>query len=552
MQYPLSHYLKHLKNDIPSSLVVFLVALPLCLGIALASGAPLLSGLVTGIVGGLVVALLSGSQLAVSGPAAGLTVIVLSGIERVGTFEGFLCAVILAGIIQVVLGFAKAGTIGLYFPSSVIKGMLSAIGLILILKQIPHFLGIDADFFGDIAFFQPDGRNTFSEIWYAVSHVAGGAAIIGLVSLSLLYLWERPLIKRSAFTGILPGALIAVILGVLLNIVFKNFFPALEVSPEHLVSIPEISSLTALGNELQFPDFSFLLNKEVLITAFTIAMIASLETLLSIEAIDKLDPARHRTPYNRELKAQGVGNIIAGFLGGIPMTAVIVRGSTNISAGGKTKASAFLHGFFLLGSVLLIPHILNLIPLSALAAVLLSVGYKLTKPKLFKAQWKLGKEQFIPFMVTIVAILFTDLLIGIIIGMSVGVYFILKANYSTPYFFSVEESADHKSIKVHLSEHVTFLNKANITLFLEKLPENCTVEIDGDNAHYIDYDVLEAIYDFQETAREKNIKMILRNLPGEGERGGINVNHNKIHLLPQKAASKRKWQISKVFTKAAE
>ncbi|QCR23141.1 SulP family inorganic anion transporter [Pontibacter sp. SGAir0037] len=507
------NYLAHLGKDIPSGLVVFFVALPLCLGISLASGAPLFSGIVTGIVGGMLVAWLSGSQLAVSGPAAGLTVIVLNGIETLGSFESFLLAVVLAGIIQVALGFLKAGVIGLYFPSSVIKGMLAAIGLILILKQIPHFMGADEDFFGEMEFFQPDGRNTFTEIGHALSGIQVGALIIGIISLVLILAWDSPRLKRFKFFKLVPGALVAVLLSILLNYIFINFIPEIAVSATHLVNLPVISGISGLTQELRFLSLEHLTSPSLYIVAFTIAIVASLETLLSVEAIDKLDPHKRRTPNNRELKAQGIGNIVAGLLGGLPMTAVIVRGTTNVSAGAQTKVSSFIHGTFLMLSVLFLANFMNQIPLSALAAVLLVVGYKLTKPALFRTQFKLGYEQFLPFFITVVAIMFSDLLIGICIGLVVGVIFILKANYKSPYFYHKEEHKDKEVIRIKLSEHVSFLNKASIVLTLENLPDNSYVIIDGENSEFIDYDVLEAIQEFKNTAHERNIKLEIYNVP---------------------------------------
>lgn len=508
-----TNYLGHLSKDIPSGLVVFFVALPLCLGISLASGAPLFSGIVTGIVGGMLVAWLSGSQLAVSGPAAGLTVIVLNGIETLGSFESFLLAVVLAGIIQLVLGFLKAGIIGLYFPSSVIRGMLAAIGLILILKQIPHFMGADDDFFGEMQFFQPDGRNTFSEIGYAFSRIQVGALMVGIISLALMLVWDKPQLKRYKFFKLVPGALIAVLVSIGLNILLKNFFPAIAISSTHMVNLPIINGISGLTKELSFLSFEQLTNPSLYIVAITIAIVASLETLLSIEAIDKIDPHKRRTPNNRELKAQGVGNIVSGLLGGLPMTAVIVRGSTNVAAGAQTKMSTFVHGLFLMLSVFFLAEFMNLIPLSALAAVLLIVGYKLTKPALYKAQFKLGYEQFIPFVVTVLAILFTDLLIGISIGLAVGIIYILKANYKSPYFYHKEEHKDKEIIRIKLSEHVSFLNKASIVLTLEHLPHNSHVIIDGDRSEFIDYDVLEAIQEFKNTAHERNIYVEVVNIP---------------------------------------
>ncbi|MFT2009373.1 SulP family inorganic anion transporter [Pontibacter sp. 13R65] len=499
------NYLAHLAKDIPSGLVVFFVALPLCLGISLASGAPLFAGIVTGIVGGVLVSWLSGSQLSVSGPAAGLTVIVLNGIATLGSYESFLLAVVLAGVLQLILGFVKAGVIGLYFPSSVIKGMLAAIGLILILKQIPHFMGADDDFFGEMAFFQPDGRNTFSEIGYAFSKIQLGALLIGCIAIAIILLWDNPKIKSHKILSFVPGALIAVLVSIGVNALFLQFVPELAVSSTHLVNLPIINGFGGLVDELTFMSFEQLSNPSLYVVAFTIAIVASLETLLSVEAIDKLDPHKRRTPNNRELKAQGVGNIVAGLLGGLPMTAVIVRGSTNLAAGAQTKVSAFVHGLFLALSVLLLAGFINQIPLSALAAVLLVVGYKLTKPLLYINQFKLGHEQFIPFIVTVLAILFTDLLIGIFVGLSIGIFYILKANYISPYFFHKEEHKNKEVIRIKLSEHVSFLNKASIILTLEKLPNDSHVIIDGANSEYIDYDVLEAIQNFKKSAPERNI-----------------------------------------------
>lgn len=511
-------YIKEFRSDIPSGLVVFLVALPLCLGIALASGAPLFSGIITGIVGGIVVGFLSGSHLSVSGPAAGLTVIVLSAITELGSFEIFLLAVVLAGVIQIVMGYLKAGIIGLYFPSSVIKGMLTAIGLILILKQLPHFLGVDQEAFGATQYGDGEGHNTFTNFFFALQHIQPGALIVGVLSLAILIFWERPFIKKQNWSKIVPGALVAVVISIIANIIFGMVSPALAIESSHLVKLPILNGGSP-GTEkiLTLPDFSAIANPLVWKTALVIAIIASLETLLSVEAVDKLDPHKRHTPNNRELKAQGVGNILAGLIGGLPMTAVIVRSTANLESGARTKMSAVYHGIFLLVAVVLIPNILNLIPLSALAAVLLMVGYKLAKPKLFAQQYKNGWEQFIPFVVTVVAILFTDLLIGITIGMVVGIFFILKANYKTPYFYHAEEHPDsngHKQITIVLSEHVSFINKASLQLTLDHLPANSTVTIDGSRSQDIDFDALNIIKDFASTADERNIQLEVKNLPG--------------------------------------
>lgn len=516
MKESYAHYLKEFRSDLPAGIVVFLVALPLCLGIALASGAPLFSGIITGVVGGMVVGFLSGSHLSVSGPAAGLTVIVLGAIAELGSFESFLLAVVLAGVIQLVMGYLKAGIIGLYFPSSVIKGMLAAIGLILILKQIPHFLGVDQEAFGTTEYADGAGHNTFTNFFFSLQHILPGAFLVGIISLGLLILWERPFIKNKSWSNILPGALIAVVMSVVINAILTAVMPAWSIESSHLVNLPILNGEEGVLSLLTTPNFSGILNPVVWKVAVVIAIIASLETLLSVEAVDKLDPHKRRTPNNRELKAQGVGNIIAGLIGGIPMTAVIVRSTANLESGAKTKLSAVYHGIFLVVAVLLIPNILNLIPLSALAAVLLMVGYKLAKPKLFAQQYKNGWEQFIPFMVTIVAILFTDLLIGITIGMVVGIYFILKANYKTPYFYHDEEHPDNnggKQITLMLSEHVSFINKASLQLTLEHMPHNSKVIIDGTRSQDIDFDALTIIEDFASTAHERNIEVVLKDIP---------------------------------------
>ncbi|MCB2378949.1 SulP family inorganic anion transporter [Hymenobacter sp. BT635] len=510
---PSANYLKSLGKDAPAGLVVFLVALPLCLGISLASGAPLLAGVITGIVGGVLVSWLSGSQLSVSGPAAGLTAIMLTAISTLGSFEAVLTATVVAGLIQLALGFMKAGIIGMYFPSSVIKGMLAAIGLILILKQIPHFLGADTDYFEDMNFLQFDGQNTFSAIVSASNAISWGSALIGVVSLIVLIIWESKPVKSVAALKLVPGALIVVVLSILMNLLFSSMAPDLQVRPEHLVKLPQISSFADLTRELSFPDWSALTRGSTYIVAFTIAIVASIETLLSVEAVDKLDPHKRHTPQNRELKAQGVGNIVAALLGGLPLTAVIVRSSANINSGGQTRMSAFIHGLLLLGSLLFLASVLNLIPLSALAAVLLMVGFKLTKPALFRTQWRLGWDQFLPFIVTVVAILFTDLLKGVAVGLAVGVFYILKANLESAYFFHNEPTHEPGVMHIKLSEHVSFLNKASIVTTFERLAPNTKVILDGTESEVIDYDVLEAIENFRLTAAERGIELELRGIP---------------------------------------
>jgi MFS superfamily sulfate permease-like transporter len=504
-----------LKNDLTASLVVFLVALPLCLGIAMASGAPLFAGIITGVVGGIVVGLLSGSPLGVSGPAAGLTVIVLTAIESLGAYEAFLLAVVLAGFLQIVAGYAKAGIIGYYFPNSVIKGMLAGIGLILILKQIPHAFGYDADFEGDMSFYQPDGENTFTELFRSLNYISLGATIISMLSLAILIFWEKPILRRFGFFRLVPGAVVVVVLGIVLNTVFRLYFPELALAGNHLVSLPVPESLAGFFSIFTLPDFSHITNPEVYTVAFTLAIVASLETLLSVEAVDKLDPYKRITPTNRELKAQGVGNMLAGMIGGLPLTQVIVRSSANVTSGGKTKKSAVFHGIFLMVSVLAIPTLLNQIPLASLAAVLLMIGYKLAKVSLFQGMYRLGWAQFLPFVVTIGAILLTDLLRGIAIGMVVAFFYILKNNYKTSYFFRKEKTPHGEKTVLELSENTTFLNKGNILATLNKLPENSYVVIDGTRAVDIDHDVVEILHDFYNTAApRKNIRVEFKSVDG--------------------------------------
>ncbi|MFN0032417.1 MAG: SulP family inorganic anion transporter [Flavobacteriales bacterium] len=505
---------QYLKNDLPAGLVVFLVALPLCLGIALASNAPLFSGIIAGIVGGTVVAFVSGSSLSVSGPAAGLTVIVVDSIEKLGTFEVFLLAVVIAGILQIVLGFLKAGIIGYYFPSSVIKGMLAAIGIILILKQIPHALGYDKDSEGDFDFIQKDGANTFTEIWNAIQHPQLGAIIIALVCIAVLILWERPFLKKFSFFRIVPGALIVVIIGIIMNEFFKLQNPTLSLSGDTLVRLPVSNNSSEFFSHFTLPDFSAFGNYQVYIVALTIAIIASLESLLSVEAADKLDPHKRNTPANRELKAQGIGNLISGLIGGLPLTAVIVRTSANINAGGKTKLSAIFHGLLLLVSVIFLAPLLNKIPLACLAALLLMVGYKLAKVSLFKSMYHLGWAQFLPFIVTVLAIQFSDLLKGIAVGLLVAMFVILRNNFKRAFTVNKSMIQNREEVSITFSENVTFLNKGGIGQVLDEVQENSTLIIDGVKCHNIDLDVLELIHDFKTgPAQLKSIKVVLRHIP---------------------------------------
>ncbi len=500
--------LSNLKYDFPASIVVFLVAVPLCLGIALASGAPLFSGIIAGIVGGIVVGALSGSQLGVSGPAAGLAVIVLVAIQELGAFDIFLLAVVLGGIFQLLLGFARAGIIGYYFPSSVIKGMLSGIGIIIILKQIPHAFGYDKDYEGSLAFTSADGHNTLSQLYYMFEAISPGAVLITVVSLGILILWEQGFMKKIKLFQIVQGPLIVVSAGILLNLIFQGI-PSLALSADQMVAIPVPETLGGFFAQFTFPDFSQIGNSAVWITGITIAVVASLETLLCLEATDKLDPFKRVTPANQELKAQGVGNILSGLIGGLPITQVIVRSSTNIQSGGRTKVSAILHGFILLGCAMAIPAILNLIPLASLAAILFLVGYKLAKPELFKKMYKLGQQHFVPFMVTILGIVFTDLLMGIGIGLAVAIFYILYNNYKKPFLFELDKHVQDGAIRLELAEDVTFINKASIQRALTQIPDGAKVIIDASKSLHIDHDVVEIIEEFQTNAKYRNIELEL-------------------------------------------
>jgi MFS superfamily sulfate permease-like transporter len=505
------------KSDIPSSVVVFFVALPLCLGIALASGAPLFSGLIAGIVGGIVVGSLSGSKVGVSGPAAGLAAIVLTAIGTLGSYEIFLLAVVLGGVLQLISGFLKAGIIAYYFPSSVIKGMLTGIGIIIILKQIPHFFGYDADPEGDFAFFQIDGENTFSEIFKSLNYIQLGSTIIGIIGLAVLLLWDNILSKKAKIFQIIQGPVVAVVLGIIYY-VFTKTNDTLAIAQSHMVSVPVPKDAASFFGQFSLPDFSAITNPEVWVVAFTIAIVASLETLLCVEATDKLDPNKNVTPTNKELLAQGTGNIISGMIGGLPITQVIVRSSANIQSGGKSKLSAILHGILLLISVMIIPSLLNMIPLSVLAAILLIVGYKLAKPSLFKSMYQLGWKQFTPFIVTILGIVFTDLLKGIGLGLAVGIVIILIKSFQNSHFLHKEgEDIDDGRIKMTLAEEVTFINKGAILKELDQIPENSYLALDVRNTRYLDNDIIEILEDFVFKAKERNITIKLISERGEVE-----------------------------------
>lgn len=496
----------NIKGDLSAGLVVFLIAVPLCLGIALASGAPLFSGMIAGIVGGLVVGFFSGSHLSVSGPAAGLTAIVLSAITTLGNFESFLLAVLLAGIIQLVLGFIKAGAVANYFPSNVITGMLTAIGIIIILKQIPHAFGYDADTISDMAFIQTDGENSFSALLSTLNHIHFGAVIIAIISIAILLYWSK--IPK---VGVVPAPLVAVLAGVGINQLFLSTGSVLGLEQSHLVTLPIAATFNDFFGQFTLPNFGELANSKVWVVAATIAVVASIETLLNLEATDKLDPMKRYSSPNRELKAQGIGNIVSGLIGGMPITSVIVRSSANINSGGRTKLATMTHGTLLLVCAALIPALLNKIPYATLAAVLLVTGYKLCKPSVFKKMFEKGKYQWIPFAVTVVVIVFTDLLVGVGVGLGVSVLFLLWGNLKSPYFFHKEKYRTGDLIRLELAQEVSFLNKANILLTLDKLPENSTVVIDASRTAYIDQDVLEIIREFtQIKAPQNKIKVVLK------------------------------------------
>jgi MFS superfamily sulfate permease-like transporter len=506
----LAYYGEHLKNDLSAGLVVFLVALPLCLGIALASGAPLFSGVITGIIGGLVVSWLSGSQLSVSGPAAGLTVIVMSAIQTLGSFQTLLFSVMLAGLIQIGLGVLQAGIIGAYFPVAVIKGMLAAIGLILILKQIPHAVGYDADYEGDESWSQSDTHTTLSEISYSLEALSPGAVVVSVVAIVIMLLWETAPFKKKPLLSLLPGPLVAVLWGIGFNLYARQYNPDWSIEQKHLVNLPPIPDLAGFIHQLSLPDFSQWSNPAVYTIALTLALVASLETLLSLEATDKLDPLRRMAPTNRELIAQGIGNLLCGLTGGLPMTAVIVRSSANVNAGGRTKVACFVHGILLLLSVLFMGKYLNQIPLSSLAAILLMTGYKLAKPKFFIDMFHKGASQIIPFIVTIFSILFTDLLTGIGVGMVLGLYYVIRTNFHA----AITLTRHGNNYLLRMNKDVSFLNKPVLRQCIASIEPDSHVIIDGSRAIFIDHDILETLQDFIYSASDDGITVELKNLTG--------------------------------------
>jgi carbonic anhydrase len=493
---------ENLKKDLPAGLVVFLVALPLCLGVALASGAPIISGIISGVIGGIVVGIISRSHISVSGPAAGLTAVVFSAIHQLGDFQTFLMAVVIAGVLQIIGAYGRAGIIANYIPSNVINGLISSIGIILLLKQIPHAFGYDGVAEEDFSFLQKDNENTFSELFNILNYFSYGAIVISVISILILIYWKKIPFK---WVQAIPASLFVVVLGIALNMFFTSFIPFLSIHKEHLVSIPKIDGFDSV---FTFPTFQSLAKKDVWIIGVSIAIIASLETLLNLEAVGKIDPHKRKVSPNRELLAQGYGNLISGLIGGIPVTSVIVRSSVNINAGGKTKMSTIFHGLLLVLSILLLTPYLNMIPLASLAAILILTGYKLVDPKTFKEKYQKGWNQFFPFIATVIAIFFTDLLIGTIIGLCVSILFLLKSNYKNPFKIKTEKMNVKETITIELPNQVSFLNKASIKNTLWNLPKNSNVIIEAKNSDYIDEDILELFETFKSTvAVENNIQL---------------------------------------------
>jgi MFS superfamily sulfate permease-like transporter len=503
------------RADLLPGMVVFLVALPLCLGIAVASGAPPFAGIISGIIGGIIVGALSNSNVSVTGPAAGLIAIVLTAITQLG-YESFLVAVVIAGAIQLSLGLVKAGGISSYFPTSVIEGMLVAIGIIIIKKELPHAIGYDLEHEGDFYSYQllKEDEGFFGEIIHSFNFAHSGAIIVAFVSLVILIAFNKvPALKKIKA---LPGALVAVIAGILINKIFEITEPSLLIANEHLVALPKASSVGDFINQFSTPNFDGFSNPQVWITGLTIAIVASIETLLCLEAGDKMDPYKRYSDANNELKAQGIGNILSGLIGGLPMTSVIVRTTANINAGAKTKFSAIVHGLMLLLTVILIPGILNMIPMASLAAILLMIGWKLASPKVFKHMWQSGMQQFIPFIITVIAVVFTDLLKGVGIGLIVSVFYILKGNMQLAYRFSKDKYHEGETIHIDLAQEVSFLNKAALKQTLSDLPSNSNVIIDAGNTVYIDFDIIQLIKDFSSFgAAERKIKLQLINFKEE-------------------------------------
>ena len=517
------------RQDLPASVVVFFVAVPLCLGIALASGAPLFSGIIAGIVGGVVVGSLSNSSLGVSGPAAGLTVIVLSAINTMGSYEAFLVTVVLAGAFQILLGYIGAGAVAYFFPSAVIKGMLSSIGLIIIIKQVPHSVGYDADYEGDLSFLQADGENTFSELVRMIDKISPGAIIVCILALAIMLMWESDAIKKHPVLRLIQGPILAVVTGITYQLLAVRFLPALSLGHEQLVNVPVAGSVVGFLNQFTFPDFSHISRPEAWTTALSIAVVASIESLLSVEATDKMDPQGRVTNTNRELFAQGTGNIVSGLIGGLPVTQVILRSSTNVHSGAKTRLSAVMHGVLLLICVAAIPFALNLVPLAVLAAVLFLIGYKLANPALFREMYRLGWGQFLPFITTVIGVVFTDLLTGIGAGVVMAVVIILRNSFKNSHFLHMEGNGDGTHVVLTLAEEVYFLNKAAIKKELNRIRPGSKVTIDTSRSVSIDHDVREVISDFRRTADAAHIKVeVIERRPRKDAARRTNVEEDEL------------------------
>lgn len=502
-----------MKYDIPSSVVVFLVALPLCLGVAVASGANPFAGIVAGIIGGIVVGSFSGSNLSVSGPAAGLTSIVALAIQDLKMYEVFLLAVVLAGAIQILMGVLKAGVVGNFIPNAVIKGMLAAIGIILILKQIPHFIGYDVDPEGDQTFVQSDSNNTFTEILNSFHHITPLALIIGMLGALILIVYEQKKIKSLTLTKFIPGPLLVVAMGIIVNEVAIRFFPSWSIEADHLVALPLVQSSSDLLAQIRLPHFTAISNPAVWTVAITIAIVASVESLLSLEAIDDLDPEKQVSPTNRELVAQGIGNMTSGLIGGLPVTSVIVRSSANVQSGAKSKLSTILHGVFLLCAAVFLGSFMNKIPLASLAAILILTGYKLAKISLFKEFYSKGFNQFIPFLVTVVAIVFTDLLKGVAVGMLISIFYIIRSNFKS----AVMVIKDETRYLIRFKKEVSFFNKGMLKLLLARIPSNASVLLDPTKSDFIDLDIIDLVNDFIINSKSRGIKVYTKKRTGKDQ-----------------------------------
>ena len=507
-EYKFQYYLINWKSDLLAGLVVFLVALPLCLGIAIASGAPPFAGIIAGIVGGLIVSLASGSQLSVSGPANGVTIVAAAAIASFG-YKGLLAAIVIAGSIQVALGFLKAGVISAYFPSSVVRGMMAAIGILLMMKQMPHALGYDDSAEDDVSFLEESTSSDLFVIKESLNSITPGAILLTLICLGILILWDTKLIKNNKIFSLIPSPLIVVLFGATFNIFTQAYFTSLAILPEHLVNLPVFENFSKIFSEITLPEFSFFLKSEIIFTGITLALIASIESLLSLEAADKLDPLRRVAPADRELLAQGFGNIISGFLGGLPISAVIVRSSVNINAGAHTKLASFTHGVLIFISIFLFSHILNMIPLACLAAILVYTGFKLAKPSIFIQMYKEGFDQFLPFLITIISMILFDSLRGVIIGVVVGLLFIIRNNYHAAFTLTQQEN----SYLLRLNKDVSFINKAPLRNLLRNINPNSYVIIDGSRAGFVDKDILETISDFVKSSNDDGITVELKNIP---------------------------------------